>query len=82
MAERWITQGSRRLRAWMKREGVSLAEFCRRTGMHERTVRRAVLGRTTVVSVDFAYAIERATGGAVPIASWRSETATELRAAS
>lgn len=74
---RYVTDGARALRAYLRDIGQSVPSFCEEHELDRIMVQRALNGERRRISVDFAAAIERATGGRVPWIRWRSETATE-----
>lgn len=80
---RKITRGGALLLAFIRREYASIPLFCTAHPEFERIhVQRMCNGSTWKrVSVDFAFAIERVTRGAVPAKAWMSGTAKESRAA-
>lgn len=81
--ERIPTDGARALRQWLREQGMSLCAFCERNRLDRVNTQKAVNGERRRVTVDFALSIEKATGGAVPVELWASETMrpTEQKAA-
>jgi hypothetical protein len=73
---RMVTKGARDLRAYMNRNGMNLPEFCEQHGLDRINVKRILDGERQRITVDFALAIERATGGEVRWKRWASETAS------
>jgi hypothetical protein len=80
--ERIPTDGARALREWLASQGISLFAFCERHSLDRVNTQKAVNGERRRVSVDFALSIEKATGGAVPIELWASETMRPVQPAS
>lgn len=79
------TDGARALRGWIARRYPKggVPRFCdetpegapRKKRMDRIAVQRALNGEVRRISVDFAYMIEAATGGAVKWQLWLSSTA-------
>lgn len=83
-ATRLRTDGARALRRWLdnphRSRGREVAhqgvpDFCEEHGLDRLTVQRALTGERKRISVDFAAAVERATGGSVPWTHWLRKTA-------
>lgn len=67
------TEGGVMLERWIRTHYGSIPAFCEAKGLERIQVQRAVNGeRWKRISVNFAIAIEDATGGAVPIRAWGS----------
>jgi hypothetical protein len=65
------TAGPAALQAYLEAEGINLNQFCNRSGLDYPQVHRLINGvRGKRVSVDFAAAVEDATGGRVPARLW------------
>jgi hypothetical protein len=76
MAERRITLGARDLRTWLTKQKKSIPTFCEEHHLDRIRVQRVINGEQWQrISVDFARAIETATGGAVRWSRWLSMTA-------
>lgn len=76
MAERRITQGAKDLRTWLTKNRKSIPTFCEEHDLDRITVQRVINGeRWQHITVNFAKAIEVATGGAVRWSRWLSENA-------
>lgn len=76
------TKGAKLLRQYLDAQGLSIPAFADRHDFCRIQIQRAIKGERKKISVDFALAIQRATGGAVPMAAWAHEQeATELAAA-
>lgn len=73
--ERRPTAGARALVAYLARTKQSITAFCAAHDLDRVQVQRAINGERTRISVDFARAIEEATGGAVRCQLWASNTA-------
>ncbi len=74
--ERRVTDGGRELRAWLDRKGVSVPRFCELNRLDRIQVQRVLNGeRWQRITVDFADAIFRATGGDVDWRKFLSATA-------
>lgn len=70
-----LTDGARALRAYLTANNLSVSAFCAQNGLDRIQVLRVLNGeRWKRITVDFAHAIEDATGGAVGWAKWRSST--------
>lgn len=69
-----ITDGARLLRAYLKRTGQTVPEFCDAHRLSRQVLQRAFHGSQEKFDVDFALTIEAATERAVPIASWSKAT--------
>lgn len=75
MSEFRVTDGARDLRAWLTEKGMSVPDFCEKHGLDRIQVQRALNGeRWKRITVDFAFAISRATDGEVVWDRWRSTT--------
>jgi hypothetical protein len=72
------TAGARALLAHLAKKKQSVTAFCHEHGLDRIQVGRAISGQLRRFSVDFAYAIERATRGQVRCHLWRSETARPI----
>ncbi len=71
-----ITEGGRELRAHITALGLSVPDFCETHGLDRIQVQRVMNGeRWKRISVDFAFAIERATNGCVAWTRFLSKTA-------
>ena len=68
------------LRQWLKDNNLSQAQFSKRLPCDQWVLSRAVSGKTQI-SLAVAVAIERATSGFVPAASWVSEDALKSASA-
>lgn len=78
MSDRRITDGARDLRAYLTEHSISVPDFCEEHGLDRIQVQRVLNGdRWKRITVDFAHAIDRATGGSVPWTTWRSTTAVD-----
>jgi hypothetical protein len=62
--------GARALRRYLDSVGKSVPVFCEETGLDRIRVQRYLKGERKRATVDFAKAIQDATGGAVPWDSW------------
>lgn len=75
MATRAKTEGSLLLRKWLQAKNMSLAAFAAKSGIPRMNITRVVSGETwRRITVDFAVAVHKATGGRVPVEAWRSGT--------
>lgn len=72
-----VTRGARLLREFLAESKQSIPKFAEANGLCRIRVQRALNGERHRIAVDFALAVERATGGAVPIGAWASETTSE-----
>ena len=71
-----ITDGARDLRAYLTEQGMSVPDFCARHGLDRIQVQRVLNGeRWRRITVDFAHAIEKATGSRISWTRWLSRTA-------
>jgi hypothetical protein len=71
-----ITDGARDLRAFLNANSLSVPVFCERHRLDRIQVQRVLKGeRWRRISVDFAFAIQKATGGHVRWDRWLSSTA-------
>lgn len=70
-------EGARLLREHVAKLGTTVTRFCEDHGIDRFVALPALNGKRKRVSVDFALAIERATDGAVPMASWATESRAE-----
>lgn len=69
------TAGPAALQAYLDANGLNLNQFCKRSGIDYAQAHRILNGvRGKRVSIDFAAAIEDATGGAVAERLWCQET--------
>lgn len=68
------SDGARALDGYLLECGVSVPAFCESFGLDRIAVQRAMSGDAKRVSLDLAFAIQSATGGAVPAESWRAVT--------
>lgn len=77
------TDGGRDLARYLRDKRLSISEFCRLRYLDRIQVQRAIKGEQRRFSVDFAWAIERATEGRVKMHRWASDTArsSDARAA-
>lgn len=64
--------GAEKLLAHIRDLGVSIPDFCEQHGLFRQKVEKAIKGGLKRVDVDFALAIQRATGGAVLVADWET----------
>jgi hypothetical protein len=79
--ERRITDGGRELREHLTAIGVSVPDFCEKHSIDRIHVQRVLNGeRWQRITVDFAHAIEAATGGRVKWLSFLSATASKPKA--
>lgn len=69
-----VSDGARALRRYLCGADLSVPRFCDAHGLDRITVQRALNGERRRITVDLAYAIEKATSGAVPYHLWRQET--------
>jgi hypothetical protein len=77
-----LTMGARKFRKWLRARKLSVPAFCEEQGFDHRirvNLQNVLCGRTLRVSVDLAYAVQKATS--IPVEWWRSETATRTEAA-
>jgi len=82
MSEFRVTEGARKLRAWLRENEVSVPDFCDQHGLDRIQVQRVLNGeRWRRITVDFACAIEVATRGRVSWRAWLSKTAREPKRA-
>lgn len=65
--------GATLLQRYLQSRGISLYAFCRDNRLDRIALSRLLKGERKRVSVDIALRVQRATGGAVPVASWASE---------
>ena len=71
-----ITDGGVALRTHVTKLRVSVPDFCEAHGLDRIQVQRVMNGeRWQRITVDFAWAIDRATQGAIPWTSFLSRTA-------
>ena len=77
---RMRTAGAKALRRYLNKIKTSVPVFCEANDLDRITVQRVLNGERTRISVDFAYAIYRATGGAVSWHLFRSATARPVEA--
>ena len=70
MGEPNIRAGATALRKFLTETGQSVPAFCERHGIERLTVQRYLRGERRRLDVDICLAIERATGGVVPVALW------------
>lgn len=69
-----LTEGARLLRAYLIRIGQTVPDFCDEHGISRQIVQRALHGAQQSFTVDFAFAVAKATGGEVRPESWQQET--------
>ena len=82
MPDRLITEGGRALRALIDRQGLSVPTWCELHGLDRLRIQKLLNGALYKrVSVDLAFAVERATAGKVKAVSFLSDTARAARAA-
>jgi hypothetical protein len=67
--------GAVKLLAHIRDLGISIPDFCEKHGLFRQKVEKAIKGDLKRVDVDFALAIERATGGAVTVPDWETQDA-------
>ena len=78
--QRRITNGARELRAYLDRIGMNVPDWSEKHGFGRVRIQRLLTGeRWQRISVDFAFAIERATQGNVRWSDFLSETAKAVR---
>jgi plasmid maintenance system antidote protein VapI len=65
-------EGAHLLRKFIDERGLSIPDFADTHRFNRIQLQKLIGGETRRVSVDIAYAIERATDGHVPMESWRS----------
>jgi hypothetical protein len=53
----------------------SVPAFCQAKGLDRIRVQKAIRGKPKKFDVEFAFALEKATGGAVPAALWANRSA-------
>jgi len=70
-----LTEGAKLLRAHITLSGLSIPDWCDKHAVPRITLQRVVNGDRLRISVDFAIAVEKATGGAVPVRAWASTKA-------
>jgi hypothetical protein len=64
--------GAEKLLAHIRGLGLSIPDFCERHGLFRQKVEKAIKGDLKRVDVDFALAIERATGAVVTVPDWET----------
>lgn len=64
------------LETYLTEQSIKQADFAEQLKVSQATVSRLAKG-TMRPSLDLAFAIERATGGAVPVASWNPDPAAK-----
>ena len=74
-------RASKALLAHIRAKFITVPAFAEATGIDRIKVQKAIRGEIKRMDVEFAFAIEKATGGVVP-ASWWMEIAPEKRKAS
>lgn len=81
MADRFVTDGARDLRAWLDEQGIGIPKFCEMHGFDRIDVQRIMKGERQRISVNFAFDVEDATEGAVTARRWAQSRAvmTKLR---
>lgn len=79
MSDRRITDGGRDLRAYLDANEISVPDFCEQHGLDRIQVQRVLNGdRWQRITVDFAFAIDRATRGKIAWTRWLSKTARPI----
>jgi len=68
-----------RFLAYLERIGLTQTQFCERHQLDRIAVQRAVNGDRKRISVDFACAMEDATGGEIPVRLWRKPEGSSRR---
>jgi hypothetical protein len=68
-------EGARLLRKFLDARRLSIPKFADAHGVNRLVLQKLMNGAVKRVSVDVAYAIERATDGGVPMESWRARDA-------
>lgn len=82
MSDRRITDGARDLRAYLTEIDQSVPDFCEMHGFDRIQVQRVLIGdRWRYITVDFAFAIQTATGGRIAWTRWLSKTAKPVKQA-
>lgn len=80
MSDCRITDGARDLRAYLTDQEISVPDFCEKHDLDRIQVQRILNGeRWRRITVDFAYAIEKATGGKVAWTRWLSKTGRAVK---
>lgn len=80
--ERKTTRGGRALEVYIRKYCGTIPAFAEANGLDRIQIQRAINGeRWKRITVDFAYAIEQATDGAVKMQWWLSDTADGRREA-
>lgn len=70
--EQTVPNGPSELRAWIERKlGGNIAKFAARAGLERAHASKIARGLMPRISADTALRIEEATGGDVPVQSWR-----------
>jgi transcriptional regulator with XRE-family HTH domain len=67
------TNGAKRLQRYLAKKKLSISAFCDETGLDRIQISRLLRGFRGAghkITVRFAFAIERATDGAVPMKAW------------
>jgi len=77
--EAFVTEGAKDLRVWLDKHGVSVPTFCEQHDLDRIEVQRCMNGERQRIAVNFAKAIEDATGGDVKIVRWAHSAATMRR---
>lgn len=76
-----VTEGGRELRAYVTEIGISVPDFCDEHGLDRIQVQRVMNGeRWKRISVDFAFAIDKATKGRISWTKFLSKTARPVAA--
>lgn len=68
-----------KLGEWLRAKGMGQEEFASRAGVSQSQVSRLVAGKRRNPGTRVALAIERATDGAVPVATWEEKPAAKKR---
>jgi hypothetical protein len=69
-----LTDGARRLLAWLDEHGISIPDFCEAHGLPRIVTQRALNGQRRRFTVDFACMVETATGGSIKCEEWSTTT--------
>ncbi len=78
MSDRRITEGGRLLRTYLTEIGMTVPAFCEHHKLDRIQVQRVMNGeRWKRINVEFANAIEKATGGRIPYTAFLPSTADE-----
>lgn len=75
-----VPKGVALLRAYLKNNGLRVTPWCEKVGLPRLPLTKVLSGSQKGLSIQTAFAVERATNGAIPASSWSEIEPAEVAA--